>query len=157
MNDENLKPLKPDKEVDVDAKRTQREIRKKGAEAANKKRREKKTLKELAAQYGNLDVTGVKSRALLADLGIAPADMSNLMGITAGLFNKAMRGDPAAYNAIRDILGEKPSDKMEISGDMEGKITIEFVDGPEDGSEPKGVYTSIEELEKDIEKFDENL
>lgn len=157
MNDENLKPLKPDKEVDVDAKRTQREIRKKGAEAANKKRREKKTLKELAAQYGNLDVTGVKSRALLADLGIAPADMSNLMGITAGLFNKAMRGDPAAYNAIRDILGEKPSDKMEISGGMEGKITIEFVDGPEDGSEPRGVYTSIEELEKDIEKFDENL
>lgn len=157
MNDENLKPLKPDKEVDVDAKRTQREIRKKGAEAANKKRREKKTLKELAAQFGNLDVTGEKSRALLANLGIAPSDMSNMMGITAGLFNKAMRGDPAAYNAIRDILGEKPSDKMEISGGMEGKITIEFVDGPEDGSEPRGVYTSIEELEKDIEKFDENL
>ena len=157
MNDENLKPLKPDKEVDVDAKRTQREIRKKGAEAANKKRREKKTLKELATQFGNLDVTGEKSRALLANLGIAPSDMSNMMGITAGLFNKAMRGDPAAYNAIRDILGEKPSDKMEISGGMEGKITIEFVDGPEDGSEPRGVYTSIEELEKDIEKFDENL
>lgn len=157
MNDENLKPLKPDKEVDAAAKKRQREIRSKGAEAQHKKQREKKTLKELASQYGNLDVTGVKSRALLADLGIAPADMSNLMGITAGLFNKAMRGDPAAYNAIRDILGEKPSDKMEISGGMEGKITIEFVDGPEDGSEPRGVYTSIEELEKDIEKFDENL
>lgn len=154
MNDENLKPY--DKN-DPKSVRKARENGKKGGEASGKKKREKKTLKELAAQYGNLDVTGVKSRALLADLGIAPADMSNLMGITAGLFNKAMRGDPAAYNAIRDILGEKPSDKMEISGDMESKITIEFVDGPEDGSEPKGVYTSIEELEKDIEKFDENL
>lgn len=135
-----------------------RKIGEKGGKASVKKRREKKTLKELASQYGNLDVTGVKSRALLADLGIAPADMSNMMGITAGLFNKAMRGDPAAYNAIRDILGEKPSDKLELSGDGLGdKITIEFVDGPEDGSEPRGVYTSIEELEKDIEKFDENL
>lgn len=135
----------------------QKKIAKKGGKASGKKRREKKTLKELASQFGNLDVTGERSRALLANLGIAPSDMSNMMGITAGLFNKAMRGDPAAYNAIRDILGEKPSDKMEFSGGMEGKITIEFVDGPEDGSEPRGVYTSIEELEKDIEKFDENL
>lgn len=154
MNDENLQPY--DKNDPKSVKKA-RENGKKGGKASGKKKREKKTLKELASQYGNLDVTGVKSRALLADLGIAPADMSNLMGITAGLFNKAMRGDPAAYNAIRDILGEKPSDKMEISGGMEGKITIEFVDGPEDGSEPRGVYTSIEELEKDIEKFDENL
>lgn len=37
------------------------------------------------------------------------------MSITTALIKKATKGDVSAYLAIRDTLGEKPSEKQEIA------------------------------------------
>ena len=40
--------------------------------------------------------------------------MSRAEAITVSLLNKAASGDVSAYLAIRDTVGEKPSDKQEV-------------------------------------------
>lgn len=43
----------------------------------------------------------------------------NAVAATKGLIEKAKNGDVAAYNAIRDILGQKPVDKQELTGNLQ--------------------------------------
>ena len=42
--------------------------------------------------------------------------------ITLALLQKALNGDTKAYEVIRDTVGEKPTDKIEQSG--EGKLDV---------------------------------
>jgi hypothetical protein len=42
--------------------------------------------------------------------------------ITLALLDKALKGDTKAYEVIRDTVGEKPTDKIEQSG--EGKLDV---------------------------------
>lgn len=39
--------------------------------------------------------------------------------ISVALINKAIAGDTKAFEVIRDTIGEKPTDKQEISGNLE--------------------------------------
>lgn len=38
--------------------------------------------------------------------------------ISAAIFKKAMTGDITAYTTIRDTVGEKPTEKMDIGGGL---------------------------------------
>lgn len=42
----------------------------------------------------------------------------NNIAITNAIINKAAKGDVSAYQTIRDTIGEKPTDKQEITGDV---------------------------------------
>lgn len=42
----------------------------------------------------------------------------NNVAITKAMINKAIKGDVSAYQTIRDTIGEKPTDKQEISGNV---------------------------------------
>ena len=57
------------------------------------------------------------------------------------LFNKANKGDVGAFNAIRDIIGEKPVDKTQLSGGFDTNIQIGFV---ETGIEPVGSEEDVD-------------
>lgn len=95
-NSKNLKPVRSESEA--------REKGKKGGIKSGEKRRDRKKLKELleiALQLPN-EETGELN-------GIA---------ITSAIINKAIKGDVSAYLAIRDTIGEKPTDKQEIIGDI---------------------------------------
>lgn len=110
-----------------------REIGKKGGKASVKARREKKKLRELVETFGELPAPE-KVRKVMTELGVSENDMrTNNMAIVVGLFQKAIKGDVFAFNAIRDIRGEKPVDETKLSGSMDNRIEIGFI---ETGVEP---------------------
>lgn len=100
MNDKNLIPL---------TKRTPREqkqISSKGGKRSAEVKKEKKLLKDLLQTILEMkDHEGVDNQTL----------------ITLALTEKAKMGDTKAFEVIRDTLGQKPKDQVEL----EGKITYE--------------------------------
>ena len=106
----------------------QAEIAQKGGIASGEARRKKKTLRECVRLFGELPVEGKSARAM-ADLGIPVEEHNRLMQISVSLYQKAMKGDVAAFNAIRDIIGEKPTDKTEITGALDQRIEINLIHG----------------------------
>lgn len=103
------------------------EIARRGGEASGAARRAKKTLAERVRMFGELKVDGKAARSM-ADLGIQPEDCDRFTQAAVSLFQKALRGDVAAFNAVRDIIGEKPVDRQQVEGTMETEVTVVFVD-----------------------------
>lgn len=116
-------------------KRTEEELRKmtrNGGLASVKARREKKKLREMVEIFGSLKVDKKNSR-LMEDLGIDEEYHTRFMQGVVSLFSKANKGDVAAFNAIRDIIGEKPVDETKVTGSVQTEISIELIDS---GSKP---------------------
>lgn len=91
-NSENLKPM------NKRTKSEQREIAQKAGIKSGEVRRARKTLKE--------------ELLLLLESG------DNQQKMSVALFQKALKGDIKAFEVIRDTIGEKPTDKQEITGDI---------------------------------------
>ena len=104
----------------------------KGGLASVKARREKKKLREMVEIFGSLKVDKRNSR-LMEDLGIDEEYHTRFMQGVVSLFSKANKGDVAAFNAIRDIIGEKPVDETKVMGSVQTDISIELIDS---GSKP---------------------
>jgi len=105
----------------------QREIAKKGGKASVKARREKAHLRKLVEAFGGLPAPE-RIRKVMAEMGVSDEKRTNDMAAVVGLFQKAIKGDVAAFNAIRDITGEKPIEKTEFDGKLDSKIEIGFVE-----------------------------
>ena len=86
--------------------RERKEIASKGQKASTEAKNARKTLKE----------------TLL--LMLEEGNMQN--DITLALLQKALNGDTKAYEVIRDTVGEKPTDKIEQSGELNNTITVKF-------------------------------
>ena len=100
----------------------------KGGKASGKARREKVKMRKLVEMFAYLDVNkDVENKMRM--LGIPDEGMLILMQSVVAIFNKANKGDVAAFNAIRDLLGEKPTEKQEISMPSMPNITIVAGDG----------------------------
>jgi hypothetical protein len=105
-----------------------REIGRKGGKASVEARREKKKLRQLVEAFGEMPAPE-KVRKVLNELGVAENEMrTNDMAIVVGLYQKAIKGDVSAFNAIRDIRGEKPVDETKLMGKLDSRIEIGFVD-----------------------------
>lgn len=90
--------------------------------ASGKARREHKTMQEIAK--------------LVLDMPYEGGDMQDLEGLnfedfpdanltvgqraTLAVAKRALKGDFAALTFLRDTAGEKPAEKVEVSGDVEG-------------------------------------
>ena len=99
-NSENLKPP-----INKRSTNEQREIRKKGGIKSGEKRRERKKFKELLE--------------IALQLPNEESGEQNDFAIIAALIKKAANGDTKAFELIRDTIGEKPTDKQEITGGLE--------------------------------------
>lgn len=104
-----------------------RENGRKGGKASGEARRAKKTLRELVEIFGSLGVNP-DTRKLMKQLGIPEDLMTRKMQPVVALFNKANKGDVSAFNAIRDIIGEKPVDETKLTGALDTSIQIGFVE-----------------------------
>ena len=104
----------------------QRAIASKGGKASVAARRAKKKLKELVELMGEKKADPMLQERM-KDMGISKEDLTNNMACVVGLFQKAMAGDVQAFNAIRDIRGEKPVDKTELNGSLDTDVNIGFV------------------------------
>ena len=110
-------------------------------------RRQRKSMRE-AMQIGMFELELPENeKDQLKSAGVKnEKDMDNQMAATIAMIKKAKEGDVQAYNAICAMLGEKPADKMELSGGLQHEITIRYVG--KDGDE---IFPSSED-EVDAEK-----
>ena len=113
---------------------------KKGGIASGEARRKKKILRELVELFGELGVNP-DTRKLMKQLGIPEDLMTRKMQPVVALFNKANKGDVSAFNAIRDIIGEKPVDETKLTGALDTSIQIGFV---ETGIEPVSSESEVD-------------
>ena len=112
------------------AHRTEEELRamtRKGGIKSGEARRRKKTMRE-ALEF--LMYKAELSEALkqrMRDEGIKDEDMNHQMAITRSLIAKAEAGDVQAYNAICAMIGEKPAEKVEMSGGTVQTVNIRLI------------------------------
>jgi len=90
MNDENLVDLRTRSTSEV------REIGRAGGKASGKKRAERKALREQLEMI--LSIPGNQDR------------------LCAAIFEKACQGDARSFETIRDTIGEKPKETLELEG-----------------------------------------
>ena len=93
-------------------------IAKMGAEATNKKIAEKKAMKEMLRTIMSLPEKDEALKTHMRDLGIEDEDLINQTTILVKQIEKAKAGDSTAVQFIRDTMGEKPSDKVEYTGNL---------------------------------------
>ena len=97
MSENSLKNLKPNTFNDC-------EIAKKAQQKSVESRKKNQTLAEL-----------MKIALLLQN---EETGETNNIAITNALIAKAIKGDVSAYQTIRDTIGEKPTDKQEVIGNL---------------------------------------
>lgn len=101
------------------------EAGKKGGKASVEAKKKKKKLRELCEMFGELPVYSDKAKEMIKQMGVSEEDMTNKMAAVIGVFKKAAAGDVQAFNAIRDIIGEKPKD--EVDSKVATNVTVNYV------------------------------
>lgn len=99
-NEQNLRPIKKGGLSKEEAKRRGR----KGGKASGAKRKQLKTLADELRGLLQRDIVTVKGQ-----------QMNTQEAISTALINAALHGDVKAFNAIRDTLGQKPTEKVETN------------------------------------------
>lgn len=86
-------------------------------------RRKKRDMKEAMKLLLDMPVTNEKTKETMASLGITDTDMTNQMAMLIRMMQQATSGNIKAAEFVRDIAGEKPSERLEVtSNDI--KITV---------------------------------
>jgi hypothetical protein len=107
-NEDNLRPVRSESEA--------REKGRNGGIASGEARRRKKTMREaleMLLYHGNVPEM---TKEIMRAEGIDDEEMTHQMVITRSLIAKAESGDVQAYNAICQMIGEKPADNLNIGG-----------------------------------------
>ena len=102
-------------------KAEQREIAKKGGVASGKARREKKALRETLEQLlampmkdgKSTDIDKIKSIA-----GLKGKNITMLEAIMLSMLQKAVKGDVRASEYIRDTIGQKPVNQLNMNAEI---------------------------------------
>ena len=107
-NEQNLIPL------NEQSKSKQREIQSQGGIASGQARREKRDIRralEMLLEKEYKDKAG--------------NSLTGTEAISAKLFEQAMKGNIRAFETLRDTVGQKPVDKVEMKTDMNIKASAE--------------------------------
>lgn len=104
-----------------------REMTRKGGIKSGEARRRKKTMREALEMLMYKTELNEQTKKMLKAEGISEEDFNHQMVITRSLIAKAESGDVQAYNAICGMIGEKPADKVEMSGGQQMEIKIEYI------------------------------
>lgn len=102
-----------------------REMTRKGGLKSGEARRRKKTMREALEMLMYNTELNEQTKQMLESEGISHEDFNHQMVITRSLIAKAESGDVQAYNAICAMIGEKPAEKMEMSGSLLQNLHIE--------------------------------
>ena len=108
-------------------KLSEKELRKMSSNGGKKSveaRRRKKTMREALEMLMYKTELPEQTKRMLEAEGIKEDDFNHQMVITRSLIAKAESGDVQAYNAICAMIGEKPAEKMEMSGGMVSSVKI---------------------------------
>ncbi len=142
MNDENLKPFTSDQSHEEAVKNGR-----KGGKASGKARRERRRFEEtlrimltLPSKQGK--VTDAAKLKTLSKDELEAANLTVQDKIVVRLINEAMRGSVKAYEAIRDQMGEKPTDRQEVT--VSGSVAVDL-----DTADINQILAEVRKLKKD--------
>lgn len=107
----NLRPFSERSEME------QREIRSMGGKASQAKQRRRKTQAEIIRQIMELKLTPEEGAAKFEALGLDPTWATDA---NVAVMQKARKGDVESLRYLRDTIGEKPRDGLEI-GNLDGQ------------------------------------
>jgi len=113
-----------------------RDRAKKGGIASGKARREKKQFRETLEAILFMPMREGRSASVDEIKNFAAIKGKNISvqeAILLSQVQKAMKGDTRAAEYVRDTIGQKPSDKLDLNADvdMELNINIDYGDGNE--------------------------
>lgn len=95
-----------------------RENASKAGKASAKKRQQNKTFKEIINKFLDGQVTDDKLKQQMVEFGFADKEVSNKSCAVFALWKEAIKGNTKAFELLRDTIGEKPQDKLNISGEV---------------------------------------
>ena len=95
----------------------QREIRSMGGKASQAKQKRRKTQAEIIRQIMELKLTPEEGADKLEALGLDPTWATDA---NVAVMQKARKGDVESLRYLRDTIGEKPRDGLEI-GNLDGQ------------------------------------
>lgn len=95
-----------------------RERGRKGGKASAKKRQQNKTFKEIISKFLDGQVSDERLKQQMIDFGFADKEVSNKSCAVFALWKEAIKGNTKAFELLRDTIGEKPQDKVNISGEV---------------------------------------
>lgn len=119
----NLQNLMPIEEVN--SRRTREQHSKdssKAGKASVKAKRERKALREQLELLLKLPIENPKTKSKIKKMGISEEDIDNQMAMTLAIFQKAAKGNVKAYELIRDTLGEKPVERVNVENAQATKV-----------------------------------
>lgn len=109
----------------------------KAGKASVEAKRRKKTMREALEMMMFHTELNEQTKQMLEAEGIKDAeDFNHQMVITRSLIAKAEAGDVQAYNAICSMIGEKPAEKLEVSGDVFRNLRVVREVQEDDGTIP---------------------
>lgn len=111
-NERNLKPFNSLTEKE------QRKIASKGGKASAKKRQQNKTFKEIINKFLDEQVSDERLKQQMIEFGFADKEVSNKSCVVFALWKEAIKGNTKAFELLRDTVGEKPQDEINISGEV---------------------------------------
>ena len=105
-----------------------RERASKAGKASVIAKRRKKTMREaLEMLMFKTELPEPLKERLSAEGITLDEDMNHQMVITRSLISKAEAGDVQAYQAICAMIGEKPADKVEMSGGQQMELKVRYI------------------------------
>ena len=114
-----------------------RERASKAGKASVEAKRRKKTMREaLEMMLYDVELDEQTKERLRAQGITDKKDFNHQTVITRSLIAKAESGDVQAYHAICSMIGEKPAEKMELSGDLLTKLRVRRVKRENNGVVP---------------------
>lgn len=116
-NEDNLQPVRSEEEA--------RALGRKGGIASGKARREKKLLKDQLEVLLSLPNKDSKLQKKMKALGLEDEDTDNQMALVIAMWEKAKKGNVKAAEFIRDTLGEKMPEKVEVNASI-GEVANEI-------------------------------
>lgn len=120
--EENLIPMSERSKEEV------REIARRGGIKSGETRRRKKTMKEnlellLTMSVGKGEKADIENGENIKDYAKENVTVEQAMLIAQ--IQKALKGDTQAFEMIRDLIGEKPVDKKEVSASVQNSNPFE--------------------------------
>lgn len=91
-----------------------RERARKGGKASAKAKRERKKIKEQMELLLSLPSKDAETKKKLKGMGIDIGNIDNQMAMIVSMYQKAISGDVQAAIFVRDTLGEKPDNKVNL-------------------------------------------
>lgn len=112
-NEQNLKPFTKNQSREKAVKNGSA-----GGKASGKVRRQKRTMRTALTYLMKLPISDAdnKLKQSMAQVGVDEGHMDYATVMAFSLMRECIKGNVRAYEVIRDTIGEKPQDKVQVDG-----------------------------------------